>query len=85
MKSKQLANVLIKMLGLSVCLYAIQNCIAGILVAVTRQETIGSNLVAAVLHIVAYPIGAAVQFAIGIAIIIKSQKIAGWMFKGDQD
>jgi len=31
MKSKQLANILIKMLGLSVCLYAIPACVSGIL------------------------------------------------------
>lgn len=85
MRSRQLANVLVKMLGLSVCLYAIPSCVSGILVAVTRPEAIGSSSAAAVLHIIAYPIGAAVQFAIGIAIIIKSQTIAGWMFKGDEN
>lgn len=85
MKSKQLANVLLKILGFSVCLYAIPSCVSGILVAMTRPEATGSNQVAAVLHILAYPIGAAVQFAIGITIIVKSQTVAGWMFKSDQD
>lgn len=85
MKSKQLANVLTKMLGFSVCLYAIPSCVSGIVLAVTRPDAMDSNSAAAVLHIIAYPIGAAVQFALGITIIVKSQTIAGWMFASDQD
>lgn len=82
MKSKQLANVLIKMLGLSVCLYAIPSSVAGILIGVKQSMTTNGSDEA--LRIGSYAIGAGVQLAIGIAIIAMSQTIAGWMFKNDE-
>jgi len=83
MKSRQLANVLIKMLGLSVCLYAIPSCVSGILVAVMRPYNSSGG--AEFLRIGSYAIGAGVQFAIGIAIIASSQKVADWLFKSDDE
>ncbi|HEV2695431.1 MAG TPA: hypothetical protein VG347_21225 [Verrucomicrobiae bacterium] len=83
MKSKQLANVLIKMLGLSVCLYAIPSCVSGIIIALMQPPTSGGGF--EVMRIVSYAIGAGVQFAIGITIISMSQKISGWLFKGDDE
>ena len=84
MKSKQLANVLIKMLGLSVCLYAIPSCVSGILVGITQFQ-VSPKWDMAVIRIVGSAIGAAVQAAVGIAIISMSQKIAGMMFKTDDE
>lgn len=83
MKSKQLANVLIKMMGLSVCLYAIPSCVSGIIIAVMQPQN--SNWGIEVMRIVSYAIGAGVQLAIGIAIIAMSQKISGWLFKSDDE
>jgi hypothetical protein len=83
MKSKQLANVLIKILGLWVCLDAIPNCISGILFGVSQLKD--SPKWIAVIPMVSYAIGAAVQAVVGVVIIAKSEKIAGWMFKSDDE
>ena len=83
MKSRQLANVLIKMLGLSICLYAIPSCVSGILVGITQLEV--SKWDITIIRILSSAIGAAVQAVVGIVIISASQKIAGWMFKSDEE
>ena len=83
MKSRQLANVLIKILGISVCLYAIPSCVTGIIVTVMQLPSSGGGF--EVMRMVSYAIGAGVQFAIGIAIIFLSQKISGWLFKSDDE
>jgi hypothetical protein len=83
MKSKQLVNVLIKMLGLSVCLYAIPSCITGILYGLTTMMASKPDIV--FLRVFSSAVGAAVQAIIGIVIICQSQKIAGWMFKNDDE
>ena len=83
MKSRQLANVLFKVLGFSVCLYAIPSCVSGIMIALTQPQTSGWSI--EVMRIVSYSVGAGVQLAIGIAIIAMSQKISGWLFKSDDE
>jgi hypothetical protein len=83
MKSKQLANVLIKMLGLSVCLYAIPSCISGMLRGIVQMHNSPQWLV--IVPVVSYGIGAAIQAGVGLVIIAKSQRVAGWMFKSDED
>ena len=83
MKSRQLANVLIKMLGLSVCLYAIPSCITGILIGVTQLQVSKGDF--ALIRILSSAAGAAVQAVIGIIIINVSQNIANWMFKSDEE
>jgi hypothetical protein len=69
------------MLGLSVCLYAIPGCIIGILTAfsagMTKAETAGLTFADA--------IATGVQAVFGILVIAKSQKIAAWMFKNDDE
>ena len=82
MKSKQLANVLIKMLGLSVCLYAIPSFVAGILVEFLAPATPKTDIV---LRIFTSAVGAGVQAVVGIAIISSSRKIAGLLFKNDDE
>jgi hypothetical protein len=39
----------------------------------------------AIIPLVAYGIGAAVQAVVGIIIITKSQTVAGWLFKNDDE
>lgn len=83
MKSKQLANVLIKMLGLSICVYAIPGFVSGLYMAfqspavTTKTET--------VLLAFGSAIGVGVQAIVGIVIISASRKISGWMFKSEED
>ena len=81
MKSKQLANVLIKMLGLSVCLYAIPTCVGG-LIAGLSSPLRGDVMF---IRIISSAIGAGVQAVVGIIVIAMSQKIAGLMFKTDDE
>ena len=83
MKSRQLANVLFKVLGFSVCLYAIPGCVSGIVLALLQPHSSGGA--AEILHVVAYPIGAGFQLAIGVAVIAMSQKISAWLFKSDDE
>ena len=81
MKSRQLANVLIKLLGLSVCLFAIPFAFTGLL----SLWLIGAPKTSSVNHIYAEDIGHAFQAVVGIVIITLSDKIAGLMFKnGDE-
>jgi hypothetical protein len=82
MKSKQLANVLVKILGLSVCLYAIPTCVSGILVGLSLGW---SKIDITVMRILSSAVGAGVQAAVGIFLVIKSQKIAGLLFKGEDE
>lgn len=83
MKSKQLANVLIKMLGLSVCLYAIPSCVGGILFGLTSMSASKPDI--AFLRMFSSAVGTGIQAIIGIVIICQSQKIAGMMFKTDDE
>ena len=83
MKPKQLANVLIKMLGLSVCLYAIPSCVSGILFGLTSMSVSKTDVT--FLRIFSSAVGAGVQAIIGVVIVCQSQKIAGMMFKSDDE
>ena len=83
MKSRQLANVLIKVLGLYICLLAIPSCVSGILYEFllpgTKTDTTGMAM-----RMGSYAIGAGVQAVVAIVIVVKSRTIAGWMFKEDE-
>jgi hypothetical protein len=83
MKTKQLANVLIKILGLSICIYAIPSFVLGILVMLSDSD--GSTRNITVWGISVNVVSAAVQVVVGIVIISLSQKIAGLMFKSDEE
>jgi hypothetical protein len=83
MKPKQLANVLIKILGLSVCLYAVPNCVTGVLYGLTTTMASKSDII--FMRVFSSAIGATVQTIVGIVIICQSQKIAGMMFKTDDE
>jgi hypothetical protein len=83
MNSKQLANVLIKILGLSVCLYAIPSCISGIVFGLFSMGLSKTDFT--FIRIFSTTAGAAVQAIAGIVIIVMSQKIAGLLFKRDDE
>ena len=79
MKSKQLANVLIKVLGLSLLIYGILSFVTGIL----QLSQISRGLpVPSLMMPLAHGI---VQSAIGIYLIVKSQNIAGFLFKNENE
>jgi hypothetical protein len=85
MKSKQLANVLIKIIGLYVCLTAIPSILSGILVGLSSLGWTKTDTTGMVMRMVSYSIGYAVQSAIGIFLIIKSRKIAEFWFKNEDE
>ncbi|MGA2280898.1 MAG: hypothetical protein ABSG80_11420 [Verrucomicrobiota bacterium] len=82
MKSKQLANVLIKMLGLSVCISGIPGCVRGIVMALS---SFGLTKTDAAEMALGYAMGAGVQVLFGIILIVASRKISGWMFTKDDE
>jgi hypothetical protein len=83
MKSKQLANVLIKIIGLYVCVSAIPGIISTICVAVAPLA--GTTLARETLRWAPYAIGYAVQTAVGIVLIVQSRPLAGYWFKPDDE
>jgi hypothetical protein len=83
MKSKQLANVLIKVAGLYICLYAIPSFVSRLLIVLI--EPMMSLKRDYALDILTYGIGSGVQAAVGIFIIAMSGKIAGFWFKGEDE
>jgi hypothetical protein len=91
MKSRQLANVLLKILGISVCLWGLPSFLGGILAWATSligppdPPEVHTALHATLVRVISYSIGYGVQAAVGFILIAKSQKIAGWMFKNDDE
>ena len=83
MKSRQLANVLLKLLGFSLCLYAIPTCVSGVFMAIQAKDVSGTGDI--VFRAFSYAIGYGVQALVGIIIIATSRKIAAWMFKSDEE
>ena len=83
MKSKTLANVLIKLLGLSICLYAIPSVVSNII------ETFigfGQDRTAFVYtHLIPYGIDSVVKGIMGVMVILSSRKIAGLFFRDDEE
>jgi hypothetical protein len=79
MKSKQLANVLIKILGLSVLIQSIPGIITGLYNAVRVREVGGPG------EFWFYPMPSLVLAAIGICLIIKSRDVAGVLFKNEDE
>jgi len=84
MKSKQLANVLIKIIGLYVCLCAIPSLVSGIL-AVFANHLGASKWDEVMFRFLSYAIGAALQAVVGIFLIIKSRKLAEFWFKNEDE
>ena len=75
MKQKQLANVLIKILGLSTCVQAIVRMFTALSFSIMENRTMGaanfwSNFASGFLLAV-----------IGICLVVKSAKLAAWLFR----
>ena len=84
MKSKQLANVLIKIMGLYVCLCAIPELVIGIgapifvfFGAAKWSDVMTEELSSA--------IGASIQSVVGIILVVKSWKLAEFWFKNEDE
>jgi hypothetical protein len=84
MKSKQLANVLIKIIGLYVCLCAIPGLVSGI--APVLALALGSpKWDDYMFTVLADAIGAIIQLMVGIFLVIKSRKLAEFWFKNEDE
>jgi hypothetical protein len=83
MKSKQLANVLIKMIGLYVCLCSIPGFVSGILLIFSSAMGVGWS--EKLFSMASYAIGDVMQAVVGVFLIVKSRKIAEFWFKGDDE
>jgi hypothetical protein len=80
MKSRQLANILIKIVGLYICLCGIPSLVsmlAGTLLWAMRAPHWEDSMV----YEVPNGIAAAVQFVVGLFLIIKSRSLAEFWFK----
>ena len=84
MNSKELANVLIKVLGLSVCLQGIPGFVSGFLrgfVSGLRSSEPTRGSVSN--YSWTYAVGSAVYLAVGIFLILRSRYVAQKLFKND--
>ena len=86
MKTKQLANILIKILGLSAFIHSIPGLITGFYDAVRVQMAIEAgthyfNTPSAWI----YPISSLVMAAIGVYLIIQSRQVTELLFKSDDE
>jgi hypothetical protein len=79
MKTKQLANILIKILGLSNLVRSIPAIITGLFNIVRAR---GSGYPGDSWF---YPVSSMVLAAIGILLIVKSRDVAAYLFKGEDE
>lgn len=86
--------MIIRVFGLSLCLHAIPTSVSGIITVINfdRLPPVALPPVAhpetgftEALQIGVFVITFGIQAAIGIALIAMSQKIAGWMFKSNEE
>jgi hypothetical protein len=80
MKTKQLANVLIKILGLSVIVHPIPTIITGLL-QMTQVRGMGSQGA----YFWLYPFSYVILIAIGIYLVVKSRDVAAFLFKDEDE
>ncbi len=89
MKTKQLANVLIKILGLSLLVHSIPGFITGLVEAVKMNNSMRAGLynVPGNFSFWSYPpiVSSLVLAAIGIYLVIQSRKVTELLFKGDDE
>ena len=79
MQPKQLANVLVKVLGLSLFIHGVIGFVSGLLQLSRLSQ--GMSL-SGMLESIAYGV---VTLAIGLYLIRRSRNITGWLFKGDNE
>jgi len=80
MKSKQLANVLIRILGLSVLVHGIPFIITELFTLV-QARGVGSRAD----YFWLSPLSSVIMIAIGIYLIVKSRDVAAYLFKDDDE
>jgi hypothetical protein len=81
MKSKQLANVLIKILGLSVCLQAIPGFVSGFLRGLFSPSQASSVAADGWM----YAVGSGVYMAVGIFLLVRSRYVVEKLFRGEDE
>ncbi len=81
MKPRELANILIKILGLSVCLHAIPGFVSGFLRGLTSPTRASS----AAANNWTYAVGWLVYLIVGILLLVQSRSVAGVLFKGEDE
>lgn len=82
MKTKQLANILIKILGLSVIVHGIPSILTGLL-TVLQAGGVGFGSRGGYFWL--YPLSSVVLLAVGIYLILKSRDVAAFLFKDDDE
>jgi len=83
MKSKTLANVLIKILGLYICLCALPSVLGDLIAAFVD---VGPEKTGSVYwRFIPFAISYGVQLICGIIIILSSRKVAGLLFREDEE
>ena len=83
MTPKQLANVLLKVLGLYICLTALPGIIGGAMTAITLSVAGGPG--ERLINLWGYAIGYVVQGLVGTVLFIKSSALAEIWFKDKSD
>lgn len=79
MKSKQLANVLIKILGLSALILGIPSIIATLFTLLQARGVVSRG------DFWRYPLSSVILVAIGGYLIVKSRDVAAYLFKDDDE
>ena len=92
MKPKQLANVLLKIVGLSLCLHSIPSIFTTITMVstplgyATGAPTLHDPIFRqAIISILSFAASGVIQIVIGILAIVKSQKISEFLFKNESE
>lgn len=83
MKPKQLANVLIKILGLSVCAHAIPTLVSRVMIVFTPFQSVRFDV--GMMQVFSTAVVFAVEIAVGIFLIGMSQKIADLLLKEEDE
>jgi hypothetical protein len=78
MKTKQLANVLIKILGLSVVVHGLPSVLSGLFGILQVPRGASGNYWY-------YPVASVVTLLLGICLIIQSREVAAYLFKGEDE
>jgi len=93
MNSKQLANVLLKILGLSMCLYSIPGVFSETLLAFAPWRYSGVSsptfndtyLQQAITNALSFGIREVIEIGVGIFVILRSRKISEFLFKNEDE
>ncbi len=82
MKPKQLANVLIKILGLSMCAHSVSPILNALATTLTAAPSYGSSYRTGFLY---YFVAGLIPAAVGIFLILKSQLVTDNLFKDEAE